>query len=77
MDEAVSNLDSKNEEELGQAINNLRKNRTTMVIAHRLSTILMADRIVILENGRVMQTGKHEELIKENGAYKLRYEEGK
>ena len=69
MDEAVSNLDSKNEEELGQAINNLRKNRTTMVIAHRLSTILMADRIVILENGRVMQTGKHEELIKENGAY--------
>jgi ATP-binding cassette, subfamily C, bacterial CydC len=69
MDEAVSNLDTKNEEELRHAINNLRKNRTTLVIAHRLSTILMADKIAVLEGGKIMQVGKHEDLIRQNGVY--------
>ena len=70
MDEAVSNLDTKNEEELHMAINRLKKNRTTMVIAHRLSTILSADRIVVLENGHVMQVGRHEDMILEDCPYR-------
>ncbi len=70
MDEAVSNLDTKNEEELRLALDRLRADRTTMVIAHRLSTILSADRIVVLENGEVVQIGKHEDMIKENGPYR-------
>jgi ATP-binding cassette subfamily B protein len=69
MDEAVSNLDTQNEEELRMAIDRLKANRTTMVIAHRLSTILSADRIVVLENGKVVQTGKHTDLLLENGPY--------
>jgi ATP-binding cassette subfamily B protein len=70
MDEAVSNLDTKNEEELRLALNRLKVNRTTMVIAHRLSTIMSADRIVVLENGEVAQTGRHEGMIKDNGPYR-------
>ena len=70
MDEAVSNLDTKNEEELRMAIDCLKENRTTMVIAHRLSTILSADRIIVLENGKVVQTGKHEDMILEAGPYR-------
>lgn len=70
MDEAVSNLDTKNEEELRLALDRLKANRTTMVIAHRLSTIMSADRIVVLENGEVMQTGKHEDMIRDNSPYR-------
>jgi ATP-binding cassette subfamily B protein len=69
MDEAVSNLDTKNEVELREAIDRLRKNRLTIVIAHRLSTILSADRIVVMEDGRVSQIGTHEEMLKQGGAY--------
>lgn len=64
MDEAVSSLDSKNEEELQTAIKQLNSNRTTLVIAHRLSTILTADKIVVLDHGKVAQTGTHSEMIK-------------
>ena len=70
MDEAVSNLDTKNEEELSRAMSRLKADRTTMVIAHRLSTILSADRIVVLENGTVVQTGKHDDLINVEGPYR-------
>ena len=69
MDEAVSNLDTKNEEELRMAIDRLKADRTTMVIAHRLSTILSADRIIVLEEGNVVQTGKHSDLLLEDGPY--------
>lgn len=69
MDEAVSSLDSKNEEELQTAIKQLNSNRTTLVIAHRLSTILTADKIVVLDHGKVAQTGTHSEMIKKSGAY--------
>lgn len=69
MDEAVSNLDTKNEEELSRAMNRLKADRTTMVIAHRLSTILSADRVVVLENGEVVQSGKHDDLISVDGPY--------
>ena len=69
MDEAVSNLDTKNEEELRKAMEKLNENRTTLTIAHRLSTILSADRIVVLEDGKVAQSGTHSEMMKKDGAY--------
>ena len=69
MDEAVSNLDTKNEEALQKAVKDLNSNRTTMVIAHRLSTILSADKIVVLDRGKVAQVGTHTEMMMEGGAY--------
>ncbi|RBQ20637.1 ABC transporter ATP-binding protein [Spongiactinospora rosea] len=69
MDEAVSNLDTESEQQVSAAMAGVRRNRTTLVIAHRLSTILTADRIVVLDGGRVAETGTHHELIGRAGAY--------
>lgn len=69
LDEAVSNLDVENEMLIQQALARLRSGRTTLVIAHRLSTIRSADRIVVLEHGRVVEIGSHEALIARNGLY--------
>jgi len=69
LDEATSELDSESEHIVQQALANLMKNRTTYIIAHRLSTIVNADQIVVLENGRVMDVGKHNELIRRDGPY--------
>ena len=71
LDEATSSLDSESELLVQEALNNLMKNRTSFVIAHRLSTIRNADKIIVLEDGKVKESGTHEQLIAiEEGLYK-------
>ena len=74
LDEATSSLDAESEEVVQNAITNLTKNKTTIVIAHRLSTIHNADKIFVLKNGELIDSGNHEELIKKCNEYKSLYE---
>lgn len=74
LDEATSALDSENEKLVQNALDNLRRGRTSFVVAHRLSTIVAADLIVVLEKGRVVEVGRHDELVAKGGAYKRMYE---
>jgi subfamily B ATP-binding cassette protein MsbA len=69
LDEATSSLDTESEQAVQRALDNLMKGRTTFVIAHRLSTIRNADHIVVIVNGRIVEEGRHEELLTEEGAY--------
>jgi ATP-binding cassette subfamily C protein CydC len=69
MDEAVSNLDAENEQALQTAMAKAAQGRTTLLIAHRLSTIRFADRLVVLEHGRVAETGTHDQLASAGGTY--------
>jgi ATP-binding cassette, subfamily B, bacterial MsbA len=73
-DEATSHLDSDSEHQVQKALQNLLKNRTALVIAHRLSTIQRADHICVMENGNVIESGTHEELLKHRGEYQRLYE---
>jgi len=69
LDEATSALDTESEQMVQKALDNLMVNRTTFVIAHRLSTVLHADRIVVIEGGRIVESGSHEDLLTNSGLY--------
>ena len=73
LDEATSSLDSESEEKVQNAIINLTKNKTTLVIAHRLSTIIRADKIFVLNQGKIADIGTHSELLKSSMIYKTLY----
>ena len=73
LDEATSALDTESERAVQEALQRLMQKRTTLVIAHRLSTVQHADRIVVMESGRIVETGKHADLLEADGPYARLY----
>ena len=69
LDEATSSVDTRTEQKIQDAMVKLMKNRTSLIIAHRLSTIRDADKIVVMDQGRVVEIGSHEELLEKRGRY--------
>ena len=74
LDEATSSLDSESEAVIQNAIENLTKNKTTIIIAHRLSTVIKCDKILVFENGKIVEEGRHEFLVNNSNIYKKLYE---
>lgn len=70
LDEATSNVDTQTEKLIQKAIDNIAKDRTTLIIAHRLSTIKNADKIIVMKNGEIIEIGNHNELIKRDSLYR-------
>ncbi len=70
LDEATANVDPENEKELTEAIENLTKQKTIIMIAHRLKTVRSADQIVVIDKGKIVQKGRHDELLKQDGIYR-------
>jgi len=73
LDEATSSLDSVSEEYIQKAMIPLLKGRTSLVIAHRLSTVLAADKIIVIQDGDIVEMGTHEDLLRDDGLYKNLY----
>jgi subfamily B ATP-binding cassette protein MsbA len=76
LDEATSALDNESEKAVQAALQELEKGRTTIVIAHRLSTVQTADQIIVLDKGKIIEQGRHDELMKNNGLYARMYKTG-
>ena len=74
LDEATSSLDSETEEKIQKAINSLTKGKTTLVIAHRLSTVINCNKIYVIEKGKVVSQGNHNQLLQSSTIYKNFYE---
>lgn len=68
-DEATSALDSRTEKNIQHELKQLSKNRTTLIIAHRLSTVIDADQILVMDKGRIVEQGNHQQLLTTNGIY--------
>ena len=76
LDEATSALDSESEKLVQKALDNLMKNKTSIVVAHRLSTVMNADKIIVIDDGRIKEVGKHKQLLAKKGYYTRLYEKG-
>jgi ABC-type multidrug transport system fused ATPase/permease subunit len=74
LDEATSSIDSESEALIQQATERITKGRTSIIIAHRLSTVVDADRILVMDRGRIVESGSHRELLAQEGAYKRLFE---
>ena len=75
LDEATAFADPENEHIIQASFKELSKNKTTLMIAHRLSTVVHADRILVMENGKIAERGTHQELVNQGGAYKKLWDE--